>query len=87
MANIHRIGDQENNGNNGNIPQGNGPPDAIPFLMGYYEQNPKDPREENFLDFMKQSCCPQFQLKSFIVAISILEVIMFIISLSVSEVI
>ena len=55
--------------------------------MGYYDQNQKDPREENFFDFLRYSCCPQFKLLSFIVVTSLVQIGMFIVSLVNSDVI
>ncbi len=45
----------------------------------------KNPREENFWDFLKYSCCPTFTIKSFIFTITIVDIILFIISLIMSE--
>ena len=44
----------------------------------------KPPREENFLDMLKYYCCPSIKIQLFITIISIIDIIMFIISLSIS---
>ena len=47
--------------------------------------SPKAPREENFCDLLKFSCCPTFTWKSFIFWICIFNMIYFIIELAMSS--
>jgi hypothetical protein len=72
MSNIHRISDFENNPRRQeNVP-----------LMGSNFSSTDDPRKEAFPSFIKNFCCPLLTWKSFIVFISIVDTIMFIIAIS-----
>jgi membrane associated rhomboid family serine protease len=78
MSNIHRISDLEN-GNNG---QGRGAGNSrMPLLGGRIIQG-GNPRSEKFPSFLKNFCCPYFTYKSFIFFITIVDLIMFIITIS-----
>jgi rhomboid protease GluP len=45
----------------------------------------KNPREENFFDFLKFSCCPTFKWFSFIPWITVFNIVYFIVALSISK--
>ncbi len=45
----------------------------------------KNPREETLFDMCVFTCCPTFKINLFIVVVSIIDVIMFVVSLAISE--
>jgi membrane associated rhomboid family serine protease len=75
--NVHRISDLENQNNN-NPGRGNS---RIPLLGGNLNMS-GDPRKESFGLFLKNFCCPLFTYKSFIFLITIVDLTLFIISIS-----
>jgi membrane associated rhomboid family serine protease len=75
MSNVHRISDFENQGNRRNNAQG------MP-LLGGNANSQGDPRKESFPSFLKNFCCPLFTFKSFIFAITLIDITMYIISIS-----
>jgi hypothetical protein len=79
MSNIHRLGDFEN-ANNNNA----GRSDRMPLIAN--RQGQGDPRKEHFGSFLKNFCCPMFTFKSFIFVITIIDFIMYIITLIVGGV-
>ncbi|KAL4512592.1 hypothetical protein ABPG72_020429 [Tetrahymena utriculariae] len=88
MANIHRIGDYENqnNGNYNRFGGGDMQQDMqrlramnIP-LMNLDDSYPISPRKESFWDMLKINFCPRLKLISFTVFISIVNIIIFIIT-------
>ena len=42
----------------------------------------KNPRNESFFDFMKFTCCPTFKWMSFISIISIVDIVIFCLTLT-----
>ena len=84
-GNIHgfndpnRNNDNNNNNNNNNI-NNNG---YSPVLFGQMDNNldPGEIRKESFGHFLKSICCPTFTIKSFIFIISMIDIILYIITL------
>jgi hypothetical protein len=74
MSNIHRIADYENNNNNNRR-------DRMPMLGGNLSQYP-DARKEPFSIFIKNFLCPSFTFKSFVFIISIINLVVYIISIA-----
>jgi membrane associated rhomboid family serine protease len=74
MSNIHRIGDYENDRNTGanrsNVP-----------LLGSGLGNSGNPRKESFFTFLKNFCCPLSTIKSVIFCITVLDLIVYVITL------
>ena len=85
MANIHRIQEYENQG------QGAGREEyarrqqraGTPLLGGMAMPNRtmSDPRKENVWDMFTQCCCPSFTIVSFIVVVTIIDIILYIFTL------
>ena len=76
MSNIHRL--NENN-ENLNASQNSR---IISFFGSNQNSNPINPRQETFCIFIKNFCCANFNFISFIFFISIIDVIMYILTLS-----
>ena len=74
MSNIHRISDLENNNNNNRR-------DRIPMLGGNLSEYP-DARKEPFSIFIKNFFCPLFTFKSFVFIITIINLIVYIVSIA-----
>jgi hypothetical protein len=72
MNNIRGISDFENNSNNRQ--------DRVPMLGANITEYP-DARKEPFIIFLKNFFCPLFNFKSFIFLITIVDLLMFIISI------
>ena len=51
-------------------------------MMGGNMDNGGDPRNESFFQFLKDFCCPKFVFKSVIFFISMIDVIIYIITIS-----
>jgi hypothetical protein len=73
MANIRGFNDNNNNNNPGG-------PDRNPLFGANF--GTVNPRTETFCGFIKNFCCPKLKIMSFIFIICIVDVIMYIISLS-----
>jgi len=75
MSNIHRISDFEDrevgSGDNRR---------TVPLLGGSLGGG--SPRSESFFSFIKNFCCPLSTWKSFIFAISLIDIIIYVITLS-----
>ena len=99
MANVHRIGDYVND-NEANRPgqqrqvgmgnifgggQINDEDTRNNPLVRAYAQQPSDPRRETFWTMLKIYFCPAFTWKSFIVIIILIDIIMFIVSLAMTD--
>jgi hypothetical protein len=74
MSNIHRLSDFENREAGGNRQGG-----AAPLLGTIRQQG--DPRKESFFSFVKNLLCPQSTWKSFIFFISLIDIVVYIITL------
>jgi hypothetical protein len=75
MSNIHRLGDFEDR------EVGNGPNRrSAPLLSGVISSG--NPRQESFFSFIINFCCPLSTWKSFIFAISMIDIVMYIVTLS-----
>lgn len=100
MANVHRIGDyvNDNEANRpaqqrqvgmGNIFGGGGGINDEDTrnnpLIRAYAQPPGDPRRETFWSMLKIYFCPAFTWKSFIFIIAIIDIVMFIVSLALTD--
>jgi len=97
MANIHRLGDYNNNNQNNNYgrPQfGGGGNQRVdnafssqPLLGGMGRGGAGgnvqfvDPRRETFFDMLKFTCCTTFTIYSFIFFITMIEILIFIVTL------
>lgn len=89
MANVHRLGDyNEGGGNNNNNQNGNYRPQFgndrannafqnQPLLGGLQNQQFVDPRRETIFDMLKFTCCPNFSVYSFIFYITVIDVIIY----------
>jgi hypothetical protein len=75
MSNIHRIGDFDDR-EAGNVRNRTN----VPLLGGSLGSS--SPRTESFFSFIKNFCCPLSTWKSFIFAISMIDILMYIITLS-----
>jgi hypothetical protein len=73
MSNIRGIGDIESNQNNPNRQRVQ--------LLGTSNIFGSDPRKETFPMFIRNFCCPLTSLKSFIFVISVIDVIVYIVTL------
>lgn len=89
MANVHRLGDYENNPNYNRMGQGQGAEGYqqdmqrlralnVPFM----NMDPENiaPRKETFWDMLRLNFCPRLKLISFTVFISIVNLTIFIIT-------
>ncbi len=74
MSNIHRLNDFEDGSSRPNASN-------VPFLGGRVT-NTGNPRNESFFNFIKNFCCPYSTWKSFIFIISMLDIFMYILTLS-----
>jgi hypothetical protein len=72
--NIHRISDFENNNAGGNNRQN------VPLLGGNLSY--QNPRKEPFCIFLKNFCCPLSTIKSVMFVVSMIDIIMYIITIS-----
>lgn len=70
MSNYAPFGDNENRTRNVSL-----------FAAGI-TSNSGNPRQETFGSFLKNFCCPQYKFKSFIMAITIIDIIIYIVTLS-----
>jgi hypothetical protein len=89
MANVHRLGDYNgggggnNNNQNGNYrPQfgndrANNAFQNQPLLGGLQNQQFVDPRRETIFDMLKFTCCPNFSVYSFIFYITLIDIIIY----------
>lgn len=91
MANVHRLGDYNNQNNNYGRPQfgSNQRVDnafANQPLLGGGMRNVQyvDPRRETFFDMLKFTCCPTFTVYSFIFFITMMDVIVYLVTVFVS---
>lgn len=75
MSNIHRIGDFDDRASGTGANRRN-----VPLLGGIMGSG--SPRRESFFSFIKNFCCPLSTWKSFIFTISIIDIVMYIITLS-----
>lgn len=75
MSNIHRISDFNDNNENRSRSNSRGG-----GLLGS-SANVVNPRQQTFFGFLKNFCCPNFSFKSFIFIITIIEIILYIITL------
>ncbi len=73
MSNIRGLGDIENNRNNSNRQRAQ--------LLGTSNFNISDPRKESFPMFIINFCCPLTSIKSFIFIISIIDILVYIVTL------
>lgn len=76
--NIHRLNEYDNRQPRGN---NNNPGGYFPIPGGNNEAG-GDPRKDSFWKFTRDFCCPQFSFKSFIFIISIIDLIVYIATLS-----
>jgi membrane associated rhomboid family serine protease len=76
--NVHGMSDFPNQAAGGNGPANR---QRIPLLGGNLNMQ-GDPRKESFPSFLKNFCCPLFTIKSFIFCITIVDVIMYSVSIS-----
>lgn len=74
MSNIRRLSDFNDNRNN---PRGQR--NASLFGPGF-QQFSTNPRQETFASFIKNFCCPFFNLNSFIFIITVIDVIMYVVT-------
>lgn len=98
MANIHRLGDYNNNNNQNNNygrPQFGGGNQRVdnafanqPLLGGGLRggQNVQfiDPRRETIFDMLKFTCCPTFTVYSFIFFVTMIEILIYLVTVVVS---
>ena len=75
MSNIHRINDFENREAGNQRSRAN-----VPLIGGVLSS--ENPRTESFPSFIKNFCCPLSTWKSFIFAISMIDIIIYIITIS-----
>jgi len=73
MSNIHGLGNLPRNSNNNN--------DRRFGVLGGMDDSSQDPRTEGFFQFLKNFCCPTFVFKSVTFYISIIDVIIYLITL------
>jgi hypothetical protein len=73
MSNVHGIGDYDRESGAGNNAR------SVPILGG--GGNNGNPRKENFFSFIKNFCCPLSTWKSFIFAITMIDIIVYLITL------
>ncbi len=71
--NIHRISDFENHDPNNR--------QRVPLLGGNITSG-TNPRKESFFVFLKNFCCPMSTVKSVMFVVSMIDIIMYIITLS-----
>jgi hypothetical protein len=81
MSNVHGISDFPDNSNRNNMRNSNNN-QGVP-LMGNRFNNDGNPREQSFFGFLKGFCCPNFTPKSFVFIITIIDIILYIITLCV----
>jgi hypothetical protein len=74
MSNIHRLGDFDDRESASGANRRN-----VPLLGGVL--NSGNPRRESFFSFIKNFCCPLSTWKSSIFTISMIDIIMYIITL------
>ena len=74
MSNIRGLGDIENSRSNS--------PGQRAQLLGLSNTGNSDPRKESFPMFIRNFCCPLSSIKSFIFVISIIDIIVYIVTLS-----
>lgn len=70
MSNIHGLNNYNSNNRSQRYP-----------MMGGSNNPTGDPRNETFSQFLKDFCCPTFVFKSVIFSVSIIDVIIYIITL------
>lgn len=91
MANVHRIGDyNDNNPNGNNNPPAQGSsfgmwrsPNAGQSLFGEPRESDVDPRKETFFQMLRFNMCPELKFLSFCTITAIFLTIMYIIQLAV----
>jgi len=72
MSNIHGLGNLASNNNNNDRRTG---------VFGGMDNSSTDPRSEGFFQFLKNFCCPTFVFKSVTFYISLIDVIVYFITL------
>ena len=77
MSNIHRL-NENNNDNNDNNNQNRR---NISIFGSNPNSNHSNPREESFCSFVR-NLCPNFKFLSFILIITLIDIIMYVITLS-----
>ncbi|CAD8053343.1 unnamed protein product [Paramecium sonneborni] len=82
MANIHRLGDNNDQQNNYQNFRGAGGSQIMSMFGGI----DSDPRGENFFDMLKKSFCPKLKLISFATIISAVIIVLYITMLGVGGV-
>ena len=73
MSNIAGLHSSNDSNNNSGYRRAN--------IMGSIEENNGNPRQESFGAFLKNTCCPSFQVYSVVFIISIIDVVIFIATL------
>ena len=77
MSNIHGMNDFSNSNNNVRSNSNQRSP-----LVNNRFNSEGDPRNQRFFSFLKNFCCPNFTIKSFIFFITIIDVILYIVTLT-----
>lgn len=87
MANVHRLGDYNNDQHPGGYrrpggPGGQGPmgPGSDPFTVQLFreEGGNEDPRKDNCCITIKHVCCPYFHATQFVFIVSIIDILVYI---------
>lgn len=76
MNNVHGLNDFSNN--NERRPSSNN--QSAPLMANRFSSE-GNPRQQGFLNFLKNFCCPNFTVKSFIFIITIIDIILYIVTL------
>lgn len=75
--NLHGMNDIERNRQGGGSGNRN-----MPMMGGSNSEPSGDPRQETFVKFIRDFCCPTFFFKSFVFIISCVDLIIYIITLA-----